>query len=428
MTTRLKFKDYVFREEAGTLDQPHTIACNPPMKIPAGLQRLAEAFKKAKEVEIGKEVDSKAGGEKAITLKAKTLFIVGGAVRCFLLGQTPSDYDLVTDAHPEEAEKILHQAKPPIKVTSVDKKMGKITVNVDGETYEIHTMRKEPKTGKRNKDSDKESGGATFTVDTKEDSQGRDLTVNSLYYDINAKKIIDHVGGLRHLKDGVVKFNGKGSDRLGEDGTRKFRALRILNTMPHGKLDPDSEKDIQSNKDEEIAPEEIREEFLKAIKNLHTNVTKVLQSYDKVGLLDALFPGLELDRNFPDCKTCKTPPIVLASLLKKNKPSKLVKVLKELKYSEREIKDAVYLINLLVFHPDYIYDYKKEILNTSLTKRQILDWAKMNDLDKNVIEKLVDYKFSVNHQELIDQGLNGDELRNSVRDLEAKNFKKHLVS
>lgn len=415
----MEFSQYIiFREESESpMDQPHVVSANPPFKIPKELERLADAFKKSKEVEIGKEVD-KAGGEKAVTLKSKKIYLVDDAVRCLLLGQTPSHYEIVTDAHPDEVERIARQAN--MRVINKNPKQGVVKLKIDGQEFEVHTMRKEPKNGKNDK--------TTFTADPKEDSLGRDLTVNSIYYDIIGKKIIDHHGGLRHIKDGVVKFTSK--DALSHDGMRKFKALRVANTLPNGKFDPDTEKAIKSHKhnEDEMPPDQIRHEFLKAITSLHTNVAKVLKSYQDMGLLSVVFPGLELDQNFPDCKTCKTPAIVLASLLKNNKPAKLVKVLKELRYTDREIKDAVYLINLLIFNPDYIYDYKREILSTSLTRRQMLDWAKMNSLDKNTIEKLIDYRFSVNHQELVDQGISADELPDRVRSLEADNFKKHLSS
>jgi hypothetical protein len=115
--------------------------------------------------------------------------------------------------------------------------------------------------------------------------------------------------------------------------------------------------------------------------------------------------------------------MVLASLLKNNPPRNLVDNLKRLHYNEREIKDAVFLINLLLFKPEYIYDFKKELIKTSLTKRQVLDWAKINNLDVETIEKLVDHKFSANASEIAsEEGIAGDKLRDRVRSLEADKF------
>jgi hypothetical protein len=143
--------------------------------------------------------------------------------------------------------------------------------------------------------------------------------------------------------------------------------------------------------------------------------------------LQTVFPKLELSLDFPDCKTCKSRPLVLASLLKGNKPPKLVQRLRELKYTDREIKDAVFLINLLLFQPEYIYDFKREMINTSLTKRQILDWAKVSGLDLDMIEKLVDYKFHIDSNEIMNQeGVVGERLKDRVRELEAQHFTKMM--
>src|SRR5258708_6025109 len=132
------FNDFVaIKENKQNLEQPHVISADPPMRIPKSLERLAEAFKKSKEVSLGKEVDSKSGGEKDVTMKTKKLYVVGGAVRDYLLGHTPRDYNLVTDAHPEEIAKICKNIKPTIEIIKKDIKNGFVKVHVDNDTYTI---------------------------------------------------------------------------------------------------------------------------------------------------------------------------------------------------------------------------------------------------------------------------------------------------
>lgn len=417
----LKFKDYLcFKEGKENFDQPHIISADPPMKVPAGIERLVEAFKKSKEVSIGKEVDSKAGGEKDVTMKAKKLFIVGGAVRDYLLGHTPSNYDLATDAHPDEIERIMMNSRPPINVVKKDPKNGVVRVSVDGETYDIETM-------KLPTSADAE-GGTTFTANPQEDATRRDVTINSLYYEPSSKKIYDYTGGLRHLKDGNVKFIGKAEDRIKENGMTKYRYARMVNKLPGGKMDDEAKQAIMNHGDmDDIPPEKIRDEFWRGMEDLHTNAARYLKTYQDLGLLKTVFPKLELSMDFPDCKTCKSRPLVLAALLKNNKPQKLVEKLKELKYSDREIKDAVFLINLLLFKPEYIYDFKQEMMKTSLTRRQIMDWAKTNNLNMDLIDKLVNHKFTVNPSDVMNkEGLQGDDLRERVRKMEAAAFMKSM--
>ena len=416
----VKFKDYInLREGKENFEQPHTIAAEPPMKLPMGIERIGEAFKKSKEVPIGKEVDTKAGGEKDITLKSKKVYVVGDAVLDYMLGHTPSKYELCTDAHPDEVERILTHARPAINIIRKDKKGGIVKVSVDGEQYDIETMRKP---------GVDDQGGITYTTNQAEDSERRKFTVNSLYYDIAGKKIMDFTGGIRHIQDGTVKFVGRPEDRLSQDGMSKYHYARMLNKVPNSKADKDTKNAIaKMDSGEDLSPEQIRNEFWQGMEDLHTNAEKYLKTYHELGLLQTVFPKLTLSMDFPNCRTCKSRPIILASLLKNNKPQKLVEKLKELKYTDREIKDAVFLINLLVFSPEYIYDYKKELLNTSLTKRQIMDWVKVNNLDSDLIEKLLNHDLATSSSDVMDkEGISGDHLKERVRRLEAQSFMKSM--
>lgn len=364
------FKEYLcLKENKENFDQPHIISADPPMKLPSGIERLAEAFKKSKEVPIGKEVDPKMGGEKHVTMKGRKLFIVGGAVRDYLLGHTPKNYNLVTDAHPDEVEKICTHSKPPITVIKRNK--DSVRISVEGENYEIETMK---------------LPNNEFTTNPQEDVNRRDLTSNSLYYEISAKKILDFTGGIRHIKDGHVKFIGNPEERIKEDGTRKYRYARMLNKIPNAQADDEVKIAISKNMDSGESPDKIREEFWKGMEDLHTNAGKYLKTYEDLDLLQTVFPKLELSFDFPNSKS---KPIVLACLLKNNPPRKLVTQLKELKYTDREIKDAVFLINLLLFKPEYFHDFKRQLIQTNLTKRQIIEWAKLNHLDIDGIEKLM---------------------------------------
>jgi hypothetical protein len=270
MSNSFSFKDYVFLKEGNdNFDQPHIISADPPMKIPNGIERLAEAFKKSKTVPIGKEVDSKSGGEKDVTMKSKKLFIVGGAVRDHLLGHTPKNYNLVTDAHPDEIERILKSMNPPIQIIKKNNKEGTVKVSVDDETYTIETM--------------KVPGSNAFTINPSEDSQRRDVTINALYYEPSTKKIYDYTGGLRHLKDGNVKLIGKAEDRIKDNGMIKYRFARMLNKVPNGKTDNATKTAISKTESEESSPEEIRDEFWRGVEDLHSNLPNYLKTYSDLG-------------------------------------------------------------------------------------------------------------------------------------------------
>lgn len=379
---RNNFKKYIsLREGKEIFEQPHVISADPPMKLPHEIMRLADAFKKAKEVSLGKEVDPK-GGEKDITLKSKKIFVVGDAVAAYLLSRTPRSFDLMTDAHPEEVVRICRASATPINVTKVDKNSGIVKVNIDGKPFSIETL-------KDGLSSDEE---IPFTNDLGKDSKRRDLTIDSLYYDISGNKIIDYNGGLRHLQNGDVKFIGKADEKINQDGMRKFKYAYMINKIPNGKVDPDMSELFKTLKSQELPKEKVREMFWSGLEDIHVNAKKYIKTYADLDLLDVVFPGLDLNLDFPECKTCKTRPIVLASLLKDNTPSKLVKKLQKLHYTDREIKDAVFLINLLKYNEEYQDEFKQYLLHTSLTRRQMIDWAKLNHISEESIEKLLDYQ------------------------------------
>ncbi|MDO4288671.1 MAG: hypothetical protein Q4C55_05730 [Eubacterium sp.] len=147
--------------------------------------------------------------------RGKSLYIVGGAVRDMLLGEHPKDYDLTTDATPQEMEGWFDE------VITLGKSYGTIGVLMEGRVYEITTFRRETLyTDGRHPD------GVAFTDDPREDVSRRDFTVNGLLMDRRGV-IFDYVGGLRDIKDGVVRCIGSPEERFDEDRLRKWRGIRL---------------------------------------------------------------------------------------------------------------------------------------------------------------------------------------------------------
>ncbi len=138
------------------------------------------------------------------------LFVVGGAVRDALLGKTPKDYDLATDAKPDKVESMMQDAG--YKTLATGKAFGVINVFTDDDEYEIATFRSDIGSGRR-PDSVKFT-----TID--QDVKRRDLTINALFYDINTGEVVDLVGGVDDLKKGIVRTVGSAEERFGEDRLR----------------------------------------------------------------------------------------------------------------------------------------------------------------------------------------------------------------
>lgn len=141
-------------------------------------------------------------------------YLVGGAVRDLLLGRCPKDFDIATDARPGEIKKLFKNAfliGRRFRLAHIRFKGGKI--------IEVATFRREADT-----ESDTDIHN-TFGTPA-EDAFRRDLTINGLFYDIASFSIIDYVGGLKDLEDGIIRVIGDPYTRFREDPVRILRVLR----------------------------------------------------------------------------------------------------------------------------------------------------------------------------------------------------------
>jgi len=145
------------------------------------------------------------------------LRFVGGCVRDTLLGQTPYDVDLHTDATPEEATRIYERLELRWIPTGIDH--GTITVVLDSETYEITSLRRDVSTDGRR-------AVVEYTRDWRADAERRDFTINSMSMSLDGE-LYDPFDGLRDLRGGVVRFVGDPYERIQEDYLRILRLYRF---------------------------------------------------------------------------------------------------------------------------------------------------------------------------------------------------------
>jgi len=146
------------------------------------------------------------------------LFVVGGAVRDAVLGKIPKDWDLATDAKPEQVEQIMQKAG--LRTLPTGKQFGVINVFTDDDEYEVATFREDTTKGRH----PTVKIGATI----KSDAERRDLRINALYYDIDTSEIIDLVGGLEDIRNGRVQTVGDPQERFEEDPLRILRFFRFF--------------------------------------------------------------------------------------------------------------------------------------------------------------------------------------------------------
>ena len=179
-------------------------------------------------------------------------FWVGGCVRDFLLGREPQDFDIATNAKPEQVEKLFQRTIP------VGKKFGVILVVENKQQFEVATFRAEAeyRDGRR--------PGKVIFANAEADASRRDFTINGLFYDPLTEKIHDWVGGERDLQAKIIRTIGRPEERFGEDHLRMLRAVRFAAQLDF-EIEPKTLAAIQAlaPKIKLISAERVRDELIK---------------------------------------------------------------------------------------------------------------------------------------------------------------------
>jgi tRNA nucleotidyltransferase (CCA-adding enzyme) len=153
------------------------------------------------------------------------LRLVGGAVRDILLGETPKDFDFATDATPDEMRTVANKAD--FGCVATGEAHGTMTIVVDGEPFEVTTLRIDVETDGRRAEVE-------FTRSFEEDAARRDLTFNAMSMCFDGK-LYDYFGGQQDLEGRIVRFVGDARQRVEEDYLRILRYFRFaarFNAMP----------------------------------------------------------------------------------------------------------------------------------------------------------------------------------------------------
>lgn len=183
-------------------------------------------------------------------------FIVGGCVRDSILGITPNDYDITTNAKPEEIIDIFKD----FKIIDNGIKHGTVGIIIEKEVYEITTYRIEGEY-----ENNRRPKNIEFTLDIEDDLKRRDFTINAIAYN-DKLGIIDKFDGIKDIKNKIVKTVGNPDERFNEDGLRLVRAIRFSSKL-NFKIEDKTLKSIYKNVDiiKNISKERITDEFTKMI-------------------------------------------------------------------------------------------------------------------------------------------------------------------
>jgi tRNA nucleotidyltransferase/poly(A) polymerase len=188
-------------------------------------------------------------------------FWVGGCVRDFLLGREPGDYDIATNAVPDEVERLF------AKTIAVGRKFGVMVVVERGEPFQVATFRAE---------SDYHDGRHPNQVtfgDPQADAVRRDFTINGLFYDPVRRSLRDWVGGEADLKARIIRTIGTPEERFAEDHLRLLRAVRFAAQLGF-EIEAATFAAVRAlaPKIKTISAERVRDELAKLFKPGHSGV------------------------------------------------------------------------------------------------------------------------------------------------------------
>jgi poly(A) polymerase len=213
-------------------------------------------------------------------------YVVGGAVRDLLLGIVPKDFDIATDARPEQIKPLFRRA------FIIGRRFRLVHVMLGPETVEVSTFRSaDPDT------SEKDEHGRVLRDNVfgsqEEDARRRDFSVNALYFDPATEEVVDFHGGLADLKKRVMRAIGDPETRYREDPIRMLRAVRLAAKLGLT-LDAQTREPIAEMAPllERVPPARLFDEMLKLLLSGHASAC--LRQLREVGLHKGVLPLLDV--------------------------------------------------------------------------------------------------------------------------------------
>jgi poly(A) polymerase len=238
-------------------------------------------------------------------------YLVGGGVRDLLLGRRPKDFDVGTSAHPYQVKRLFRNC------WVIGRRFRLVHVKFGQKIVEVATFRRhvpqsdatdEPRPAHAESAAPDESRADGHDASARdllirrdntfgtpeEDAFRRDFTINALFYDIATFSIIDYVGGLRDLREGVIRAIGDPDERFCEDPVRMLRAVAFAERLGFT-LDPPVDEAIRRNRGEiaRSSPARLIEEYYKILRTGAS--AAVFRTAARLGLLEVITPELQRD-------------------------------------------------------------------------------------------------------------------------------------
>jgi putative nucleotidyltransferase with HDIG domain len=209
-------------------------------------------------------------------------FFVGGCVRDTLMETPPKEYDIATDAKPEEIMGIFSNTVP------IGASFGVVLVLEDNYKFEVATFRQD-----KSYSDGRHPDGVIYTSSEREDVIRRDFTINGILCDPIMEEAIDYVGGMEDIKEGTIRTIGSPYERFNEDKLRMMRAVRFGARFNY-EIEGETLQAIKKLSPEisHVSAERIRDEIVKIISQKNPGLGLTLLR--ETGLLFHIL--LEIDR------------------------------------------------------------------------------------------------------------------------------------
>ncbi len=216
-------------------------------------------------------------------------YLVGGCVRDIFLGRQPKDWDITTNATPEKIQSLFPKTVYENIYGTV------IVINESSEEGPLKNVEVTPYRLESGYSDRRHPDQVKFSDTIDADLKRRDFTVNALAVSLSKgaiKDMVDFFGGLKDIKDKIIRTVGKPADRFNEDALRMMRAIRLAVDLDFT-IEKETFAAIQSHNEliKDVSIERIRDEFVKIL--MSPNPKKGIELLYEAGLLKHIIPELE---------------------------------------------------------------------------------------------------------------------------------------
>ncbi len=212
-------------------------------------------------------------------------YVVGGSLRDLMLGKAPGDWDVTTNAVPEEIQALFPDS-------FYENTFGTVGVKTESEDSTLKVVEVTPYRLESKYSDNRHPDQVTFSQNIEDDLSRRDFTVNAMAYNPNTHELLDFYDGQKDLDKKLIRAVGEAETRFQEDALRMMRAVRFSAQLGFA-IESETFEAITQNKDllKNISWERIHDEFVKII--MSSGAVQGIDMLQKTGLLTHIIPELE---------------------------------------------------------------------------------------------------------------------------------------